>query len=80
MASTIASSIFYFVAVIHAIKKTTVILVYFKHPIKRKFSKLTNIKAILAAMNTTELVVKIRPKKNSGPHGICTHDLSHSDP
>ena len=80
MASTIASSIFYFAAVIHAIKKTTVILVYFKHPIKRKFSKLTNIKAILAAMNTTELVVKIRPKKNSGPYGICTHDLSHSDP
>ena len=85
MASTIASSIFYFVAVIelHAIKKTTVILVYFKHPIKRKFSKLANIKAILAAMNTTELVVKIRPKKIQARTGFApmtsptlTHDLS----
>ena len=29
------------------------------------------IKEILAAMNTTELVVEIRPgKKNSGPYGI----------
>ena len=27
----------------------------------------TNIEAIFAAMNTTELVVKIRPGKNSGP-------------
>ena len=26
-------------------------------------------------MNTTELVVEIRPEKNSGPYGICTHDL-----
>ena len=34
-----------------------------------------NIEAILAVMNTTELVVKIRPEKNSGPYGISTHDL-----
>ena len=82
VASTIALSIFYFVAVIelHAIKKTTVILLYFKHPIKRKYFEVTNMKAILAVMNTTELVVKIRPEKNSGLHGIWTHDLSHSDP
>ena len=26
-------------------------------------------------MNTTELVVEIRPEKNSGPHGIWTYDL-----
>ena len=33
--------------------------------------KETNIEAILAVMNTTELVVEIRPeKKNSGPLGI----------
>ena len=30
---------------------------------------------ILAVMNTTELVVEIRPEKNSGPYGIWTHDL-----
>ena len=35
----------------------------------------TNIEAILAVMNTTELVVKIRPENNSGPYGISTHDL-----
>ena len=72
MASTIALSIFYFVAVVelHAIKKTTVILLHFKHPIKRKYFEVTNMKAILAVMNTTELVVKIRPEKNSGLHGI----------
>ena len=35
----------------------------------------TNIEAILAVMNTTELVVKIRPEKNSGPYGISNHDL-----
>ena len=77
VASTIALSIFYFVAVIelHAIKKTTVILLYFKHPIKRKYFEVTNMKAILAVMNTTELVVKIKPEKNSGPYGIWTHDL-----
>ena len=76
VASTIASSIFYFVAVIElrAIK-TMVILLYFKHPIKRKYFEVTNMKAILAVMNTTELVVKIRPEKNSGPYGIWTHDL-----
>lgn len=28
-----------------------------------------NIELILAVMNTTELVVEIRPKKNSGPYG-----------
>ena len=48
-------------------KNPTVILLYFKHPIKRKFSKLTNMKAILAAMNTTILVVKIRPEKKFRP-------------
>ena len=76
VASTITLSIFYFVAVIelHAIK-TTVILLYFKHPIKRKYFEVTNMKAILAVMNTTELVVKIRPEKNSGPYGIWAHDL-----
>ena len=26
-------------------------------------------------MNTTEPVVETRPEKNSGPHGIWTHDL-----
>ena len=56
-------------------KKITVILLYFKHPIKRKYFEVTNMKAILAVMNTTELVVKIRPEKNSGPYGIWTHDL-----
>ena len=30
----------------------------------------TNIEAILAVTNTTELVVEIRPEKNSGPCGI----------
>ena len=29
----------------------------------------------VAVMNTTELVVEIRPKKNSDPYGIWTHDL-----
>ena len=26
-------------------------------------------------MNTTEVVVEIRPEKISGPHGIWTYDL-----
>ena len=26
-------------------------------------------------MNTTELVIEIRPEKNSGPYRIWTHDL-----
>ena len=30
---------------------------------------------ILAAMNTTELVVGIRPEKSSGTYGIWTYDL-----
>ena len=30
----------------------------------------TNIETILAVMNTTELVVKIRAAKNSGPYWI----------
>ena len=30
---------------------------------------------MLAVMNTTELVVEIRPEKSSGPNGIWTHDL-----
>ena len=29
----------------------------------------TNIEVILTVMNTAKLVVKIRPKKNSGPYG-----------
>ena len=29
--------------------------------------KETNIESILAVMNTTELVVEVRPEKNSGP-------------
>ena len=29
-----------------------------------------NIESILAVMNTTELVVEIRPEKNSGAYGI----------
>ena len=33
------------------------------------------MKAILAVMNTTQIVVKIRPEKNSGPYGIWTHQL-----
>ena len=67
MTSAIALSIFYFVPVVefHAIKKTTVILLYFKHLMKRKYFKVTNMKAILVVMNTTELVVKIRPEKIS---------------
>ena len=37
------------------------------------------IKEILAAMNTTELVVEIRPgKENSGPYGIWTRDLCNT--
>ena len=32
--------------------------------------KETNIKAILAVMNTTELVVEIRPEKNSVSYAI----------
>ena len=28
------------------------------------------MKAILAVMNTTKLVVKVRPEKNLGPYGI----------
>ena len=30
-------------------------------------------------MNTTELVIEIRPEKNSGPYGIWTHDLCDTD-
>ena len=30
----------------------------------------TNIREIFTAMNTTELVVEIGPKKISGPYGI----------
>ena len=29
-----------------------------------------NIESIVAVMNTTELVVEIRPGKDSGPYGI----------
>ena len=51
-------------------KKPSVILFYFKHPIKRKYFKAKNMKAILEVMNTTELVVKIRLERDSGPYGI----------
>ena len=34
-----------------------------------------NMKEILAAMSTTEAVVKISPEKNSDLHRIWTHDL-----
>ena len=34
---------------------------------------LTNIEAVLAVMNITELVVEIWPENNSGPYGIWTH-------
>ena len=34
-----------------------------------------NIESILAVMNTTELVVGIRPEKDLGSYGIWTHDL-----
>ena len=36
------------------------------------------MKAILAVMNTTQLVLKIGPEKNSGPYGIWTHDLRNT--
>ena len=39
----------------------------------------TNIEAIFAVMNTTELEVEIRAGKNSGPYGIWTHDLCDTD-
>ena len=29
-----------------------------------------NIESILTVMNTTEIVVEIRPEKDSGPYGI----------
>ena len=37
------------------------------------FRLLTNIEAVLAVMNITELVVEIWPENNSGPYGIWTH-------
>ena len=40
---------------------------------------LLEIQAILAAMNTTELVVEMRPEKNSGAYGIWTHDLCDTE-
>ena len=39
------------------------------------YVKETNIREILAAMNTTELVVERGPKNILGPYGIWTHDL-----
>ena len=38
----------------------------------------TNIEAILAAMNTTELVVETRHEKNSGLYRIWTHNLCNT--
>ena len=35
----------------------------------------TIIASILAVVNTSEPEIEIRPKKNSGPYGIWTHDL-----
>ena len=37
-----------------------------------------NMKATLAVMNTTQIVVKRRPEKNSGLYGIWTHDLCNT--
>ena len=37
------------------------------------FRLLTNIEAVLAVMNITELVVEIWPENNLGPYGIWTH-------
>ena len=37
---------------------------------KKKTNKKTNMEEILAVTNTTEVVVKIRPGKNSDPYGI----------
>ena len=34
-----------------------------------------NIELILVVMNTTELIVEIRPEQSSGPYGMRTHDL-----
>ena len=34
-----------------------------------------NIELIVAVMNTTEIVVEIRPEKDSGPYGIWIHNL-----
>ena len=39
----------------------------------------TKIEAILAVMNNTQLVVKLRPEKNSGPYEIWTYDLWNTD-
>ena len=46
---------------------------------KRKEIENSRLKEILAAMNTTELVVEVRPEKNSGSNGIGTHDLRDTD-
>ena len=35
----------------------------------------TITETILAVMNTTELVVKIRPEKDTDPYGIRNHNL-----
>ena len=37
--------------------------------------EITNTESILVVINTTELIIEIRPKKNSGPYGILTLDL-----
>ena len=36
------------------------------------------MEAILAVMNTTQLLVKIRPEKNSNLYRIWTHDLCYT--
>ena len=38
----------------------------------------TNIEAILAAMNTNELVAETRHEKNSGLYRIWTHNLCNT--
>ena len=38
----------------------------------------TNIETFLAVMNTTELLVEIRPEKNSCPYGFWTSDLCNT--
>ena len=34
-----------------------------------------NVRLIIAIIHTTQVVVKLKPEKNSGLNGIRTHDL-----
>ena len=55
------------------------IINYEENKKKRKEIENSRLKEILAATNTTELVVEVRPEKNSGSNGIGTHDLCDTD-